>query len=64
MGKLYNGKSFSAIDTWTEEDKTVHRLQKETLQSFVLANICYPVNTFVIFYAISIFKKVSVLINN
>ena len=32
MGKLYNGKSFSAIDTWTEEDKTVNRLQKETLQ--------------------------------
>jgi len=27
---------FSFTDTWTKENKTVNRLQKETLQSFVL----------------------------
>jgi len=40
-------QSFSFNGRWTKtkNKKTVNRLQKETLQSFVLTNfICYPLN--------------------
>jgi len=30
-----NEQSFSFTDTWIKENKTVNRLQKETIQSFV-----------------------------
>ena len=49
-------QSFSFTDTWKKENKTVNRLQKETLKSFVLTYLL-AIEFFCDLFAISIFKK-------
>jgi len=52
-----NEQSFSFTDTWTEENKTGLTVYRKKRYNHLCLLICYPLNPFVVFYAISIFKR-------